>query len=463
MKWREEFNQWEVDLARYEAQSGTALPPAVRIAVVARHATTEVKEAIRQCTRIIGDDYQKLKQVALDYVVAGLSFTAAGAVSSASASAGAGYQPMEIGAIYDKGKGKKGKPANKDSGKWNGKDNGKFAQGGGKWSKDGGKPSGGKSKDQSKSKDSGKKGQSKDKGKKPYFNGACSGCGVWGHKRADCWKGTVGHVEGVEDTPSTTAVAALFATSEEPWIFAISSELAELSVAAVTVEKETLILVDSGADEHVCPRTFGDQGVDTPSTVRMQDVAGREIRNYGKRQVKFTIGQGEVASACFQVADVRKVVLSVGKLNRAGSHRVVFDTKGSYIEHLRTGKQHPLEQHGNTYYLRSSVCAVGTALDMDVDPAARGSRDPAPPAADAAVGAEAAGAAGAAAGDAAELPVTLDAFPVPEPEGLRPWSGIDAMKTRLKELGAPTYGTKEILWTRIVQFTRYARAEKALN
>ena len=37
------------------------------------------------------------------------------------------------------------------------------------------------------------------------------------------------------------------------------------------------------------------------------------------------------------------------------------------------------------------------------------------------------------------------------------------MKTRLKELGAPTYGTKEILWTRIVQFTRYARAEKALK
>ena len=82
MRWREEFQQWEVDLARYEAQSGTRLPAAVRIAVVQRHAPPEVREAVRESSRIRGDDYAKLKQVALDYVISGLTFTSGGAVSS---------------------------------------------------------------------------------------------------------------------------------------------------------------------------------------------------------------------------------------------------------------------------------------------------------------------------------------------------------------------------------------------
>ncbi len=50
---------------------------------------------------------------------------------------------------------------------------------------------------------------------------------------------------------------------------------------------------------------------------------------------------------------------------------------GSYIEHVWPGKKHPLERHGNTFYLRSSVCAaVATSDDMETDPTARGSSDP---------------------------------------------------------------------------------------
>ena len=47
MRWREEFQQWEVDLGRYEAQSGTAIPATIRIAVVARYSPAEVREGIR--------------------------------------------------------------------------------------------------------------------------------------------------------------------------------------------------------------------------------------------------------------------------------------------------------------------------------------------------------------------------------------------------------------------------------
>ncbi len=56
-----------------------------------------------------------------------------------------------------------------------------------------------------------------------------------------------------------------------------------------------------------------------------------------------------VAKAPFQAADVRMPVLSVGKLNGDGVHRVILGGAASHVEHRASGRRRPVEQRGNTF------------------------------------------------------------------------------------------------------------------
>ena len=47
----------------------------------------------------------------------------------------------------------------------------------------------------------------------------------------------------------------------------------------------------------MCPLNFGDPRAAEPSKVLMKDVAGRAIKNHGKRQVQFYLDEDSMAQA----------------------------------------------------------------------------------------------------------------------------------------------------------------------
>ena len=190
-RWRSAFMEWEISIGRYEMQSKEIVSDSLRIAVVSKYAPAEVRLAIRSSQRFIGDEYQKLKSVVLDYVIGGREFAA----EDMRFGGQGGNDNMEIDWI----KGKKGKGKGKqDKGKssWNSEHKGK------------GK---GKSKDKGK----GKHGKATPKAAATSaFQGECSHCGKWGHKKADCWKPGGGSVNALDYESGAPSSASTLRISE---------------------------------------------------------------------------------------------------------------------------------------------------------------------------------------------------------------------------------------------------------
>ena len=79
----------------------------------------------------------------------------------------------------------------------------------------------------------------------------------------------------------------------------------------------TLVLVDSGAFEHVCPMNFG-TGLEEENRRKIIGAGGQTIAHYGRREVELSLVDGERAKAIFEVCAVRRPILSVGSLNTKG-------------------------------------------------------------------------------------------------------------------------------------------------
>lgn len=164
---REMLQDWENDLAMWERQSGEKLSQNIRIAVVMRHALSDMKTKLRMTMTTIQGSYDRLKTQLLTYLQSGQEFDPTALAMHRSNDSRP--SPMEVGAIYQKGKKRKGggKKAKSD---WH-------SEGGkgeiGKNVKKGGKPS---------------KGANAKSGVSTWFDGECGYCGKRGHKRADCRK-----------------------------------------------------------------------------------------------------------------------------------------------------------------------------------------------------------------------------------------------------------------------------------
>ena len=159
----ETLEAWEVMICRrYEEQSGEEVTGATRCAVVMRHAPTGIRTALRTASSTIGTNFELLRKCVKDYLQTGQTYDNKG---QASKDAG-GAAPMDVGSLTLKGKGDH-----------------KGYKGLGKWVPKGGKK--GKEPDKGKG---GKKGSfSKGKfDKAKHFEGYCSYCYKWGHKKADC-------------------------------------------------------------------------------------------------------------------------------------------------------------------------------------------------------------------------------------------------------------------------------------
>ena len=198
-----------------------------------------------------------------------------------------------------------------------------------------------------------------------------------------------------------------------------------------------MALLDSGSDESMCPADFAPNvRLEQETSRRLRDVQGKIIPSMGKKVVKLEFltqeQQGKMATANFVVGPVGTPLISAGKMVKQG-FRINLELGNSYLE--KGGHKIDLEIIRNSIYIPAWVRGVdkGAKEEGDAqDPEARGSRGPAPRE------------------EAREEGRGQAAQEGKEGLGvLGPDAAVRLMKARLRELGAPQYGSKKMLWERL--------------
>ena len=107
--------------------------------------------------------------------------------------------------------------------------------------------------------------------------------------------------------------------------------------AAVTTPTKLAgtLLVDSGADDHICHPEYAKESPSKKSTgLKLRDVQGNTLSHHGTRHVNLTVGtQGQRANIDFQVADISDDRLSLDKLLRNGIVSRLNGENGSFFCH----------------------------------------------------------------------------------------------------------------------------------
>ena len=203
------------------------------------------------------------------------------------------------------------------------------------------------------------------------------------------------------------------------------------------------LLLDSGSHEHLCTPKFADLFPTGPdrSPLKLKAVQQNDLAISGQKTVLMLVGptggkHAMEATATFRVAEGRDSILSLGKLVRKG-FSFTSGPRGCSME--KDGRSVPLYLERNSLRVeahvlerasRSGYEAAGTAVADEVmdgvdikESHPLSSADP---------GAEV----------SAEVASTLAPVVIT-------WSSIKELHSRLRELGAPIYGTKDVLFRRL--------------
>ncbi len=127
---------------------------------------------------------------------------------------------------------------------------------------------------------------------------------------------------------------------------------------AVGRTKRILIIVDSGACDHVMPKqmllhTPINKGTACKGEVMYVSADGGRIPNLGEAKVSMRVGNQRMCTL-FQVADITQPVLSVTKLTEDG-HRVNFSRKGGTITSSKSGKTVHFRRYKGVYVLEAEM------------------------------------------------------------------------------------------------------------
>ena len=317
----------------------------------------------------------------------------------------------------------------------------------------------------------------------------CIYCGKMGHTANECWhlhakakaggkgkkkgdeKGK-GRIHKVENSGSDVSIGPSDSASQVPkqvqaiqeFVFQVEREEIEdtnrkdkiledidgdtSSIFSVMQEHENigdsekiLILVDSGSDEHVCPRSFAPRAMWTEEPVgAMRDAQGKEIHTDGVKKVKMhtvmeKAGKRQFAevSASFVVATVKGPLLSLGKLMKKG-YVVRGTAEYPYLLYEKTKERIPMKIIRNSLYLEAYVQKIQVSPvegEGEVEPMQVEEE-----------GAE------------HERPEESVRVGPAEGEGiaiLTPNSPVAKLKERLRALKSPVWGTKAQLWQRLYE------------
>ena len=148
-----------------------------------------------------------------------------------------------------------------------------------------------------------------------------------------------------------------------------TSDIFVVTEAAESCYTKISAIVDSGAVEHVLPPTYLPRVkmVESPGSKagkRYLSATGEAIMNLGQKSLFSKMREGQARNITFQVALVRKPLISVAKMCEAGND--IFLTDKPHIMNRATGQVTALRREGKTFVLdlwvRHPTSAASAAL-----------------------------------------------------------------------------------------------------
>jgi hypothetical protein len=143
---------------------------------------------------------------------------------------------------------------------------------------------------------------------------------------------------------------------EEPEDHEVNSdgEIFVVAEAATSCYTKVSAIIDSGAVEHVLPPNFLPRVKMTESPgskagKRYLSATGEPIPNIGQKTLYAKTREGQPRNITFQIAPVRKPLISAAKMNDAGND--VNLTEKPHIINRRTGQVTALRREGKTFIL----------------------------------------------------------------------------------------------------------------
>ena len=117
--------------------------------------------------------------------------------------------------------------------------------------------------------------------------------------------------------------------------------------------RKVKVVMDSGAAELVAPRSMAPQFaiVDSAASkagVYYTSANGGRLDNLGQQDLPIALANGCKAMTTFQIADVSRPLMSVGKICQLGN-RVLFGSNGGVILNLGSGQVTPFEKEDGVY------------------------------------------------------------------------------------------------------------------
>ena len=134
----------------------------------------------------------------------------------------------------------------------------------------------------------------------------------------------------------------------------MNDDIFVVTEAAESCYTKISAIVDSGAVEHVLPPTYLPRVkmVESPGSKtgkRYLSATGEAIMNLGQKSLFSKTREGQARNITFQVAPVRKPLLSVAKMCEAGNDIILTNTP--HIKNRATGQITALRREGKTYVL----------------------------------------------------------------------------------------------------------------
>ena len=225
------------------------------------------------------------------------------------------------------------------------------------------------------------------------------------------------------------------------------------------VESTDSLLLDSGSDEHLCTPKFVDLIPTRPdrSPLKLKDVQQNDLAISGQKTVPMLVGptggkHAMEATATFRVAEVRDNILSLGKPVQKGFS---FNSGPCGCSMEKDGRRVPLNLERNSLRAtwNETVCVwrlMRWTVRRDLDTWRREqlsrmsgwmvwtSKSPT---------------------HRRAVEASAEAGMTPAPV-LKTWSSIKELHSRLRELGAPIYGTKDVLFRRLCEYEQIAAKKK---
>ena len=125
-------------------------------------------------------------------------------------------------------------------------------------------------------------------------------------------------------------------------------------------------VLDSGAADSVCPRSMAPEFPveDTEASragVYYTAADGGRIANVGQQALPVALENGARTVATFQVADVSRPLMSVGRVCEMGN-RVLFGAGGGYILNIATGGVTPFYRKEGVYVFMMWIPPLAEAV-----------------------------------------------------------------------------------------------------